>query len=76
MGAPIDVGGLRVSLGDYVIADWSGVVFVAADRAQRVIEVAEGLAAREAQMAEAVRAGTSIADVMGATYESMLSEES
>jgi regulator of RNase E activity RraA len=72
MGEPINVAGLRVHPGDYVIADWSGVVFVSSARAEQVIETAERLAAQEASMAEAVRAGTSVAEVMGATYESML----
>ncbi|MBV9171652.1 MAG: RraA family protein [Chloroflexi bacterium] len=73
-GEPINVGALRVNPGDYVIADWSGVVFIRADVAERVIETAEALATREAQMAEAVRSGRSVIEVMGATYESMLGE--
>jgi 4-hydroxy-4-methyl-2-oxoglutarate aldolase len=71
MGEPIDVGGVRVEPGDLVIADWSGVVFVSAARAEEIIATAETLAAREAQMADAVRAGQSVVDVMGASYESM-----
>jgi regulator of RNase E activity RraA len=72
MGEPIRVGDLHVQAGDFVIADWSGVVFVPAARAADVISTAETLAEREAQMAEAVRAGRSVVDVMGANYESML----
>jgi 4-hydroxy-4-methyl-2-oxoglutarate aldolase len=60
--------------GDLVIADWSGVVFVAAGRADEVVGTAETLAVREAQMAEAVRAGRSVVEVMGANYESMLGQ--
>src|SRR5947209_3045402 len=75
MGEPIRVGDLHVQSGDYVIADWSGVVFVSAAHAGDVISTAEMLAAREAQMAEAVRAGRSVVDVMGANYESMLKEQ-
>jgi regulator of RNase E activity RraA len=74
MGEPIRVGDLLVSPGDYVIADWSGVVFVGAARAEEVIATAEQLAEREAQMAEAVRAGRSVVEVMGASYESMLGQ--
>jgi regulator of RNase E activity RraA len=47
-------------------------VFFAAQRADEVIATAEQLAAREAQMAEAVRAGRSVVEVMGASYETML----
>src|SRR5215216_5413075 len=72
MGEPIRVGDLTVHSGDYVIADWSGAVFVSADQADEVIATAESLAQREAQMAEAVRAGRSVVEVMGASYESML----
>jgi regulator of RNase E activity RraA len=74
MGEPIRVGDLLVQPGDYVIADWSGVVFIAGARAGDIVSTAEGLAAREAQMAEAVRAGRSVVEVMGANYESMLGQ--
>ena len=72
MGEPIRVGDLPVHQGDYVIADWSGVVFIQAARAEDVVATAESLAAREAAMADAVRAGRSVVEVMGASYESML----
>ena len=74
MGEPIQVGGLTVNPGDYVIADWSGAVFISASRADEVISTAESLAEREAQMAAAVRAGRSVVEVMGANYESMLGQ--
>jgi regulator of RNase E activity RraA len=76
MGEPIRVGDLHVANGDYVIADWSGAVFLPADRAEEVVSSAEGLMAREAAMAEAVRAGKSVVEVMGANYESMLAQHS
>ncbi len=72
MGEPIRVSDLLVSNGDYVIADWSGAVFIEGARAEEVITTAEGLMAREAAMAEAVRAGRSVVEVMGAGYEAML----
>ena len=72
MGEPVQIGGVSVSAGDYVICDWSGAVFFSAERAEEIIQTAEGLAAREAAMAEAVRAGKSVVDVMGANYENML----
>ena len=71
-GEPIHVGGVDVAPGDYVIADWSGAVFFSAERAEEVVHTAESLAAREAAMAEAVGAGKSVVEVMGANYESML----
>jgi regulator of RNase E activity RraA len=69
---PIRIGHVAVRAGDLVIADWSGVVFVSQDRAEEIVRTAEEIAAREAQMAEAVRAGRSVVEVMGAGYESML----
>lgn len=74
MGEPIRVGDLQVQPDDYVIADWSGAVFLNGARAEEIISTAESLAAREAQMAEAVRAGRSVVEVMGANYESMLGQ--
>jgi regulator of RNase E activity RraA len=74
MGEPIRVADLHVAPGDFVIADASGVVFVPADRAEEIVSTAEGLMAREAAMAEAVRAGRSVVEVMGANYESMLGQ--
>jgi 4-hydroxy-4-methyl-2-oxoglutarate aldolase len=73
-GEPIRVGDLPVHQGDYVIADWSGVVFIQAAHAEEVVTTAESLAAREAAMAAAVRAGQPVVDVMGASYESMLGQ--
>jgi 4-hydroxy-4-methyl-2-oxoglutarate aldolase len=64
-----------VNPGDFVICDWSGAVFVDAARSEEIIATAESLAVREAQMAEAVRAGRSVVEVMGANYESMLGQQ-
>lgn len=73
---PISVGDITVSPGDCVIADGSAVVFIAAADLPRVLEAAEAIAAREAAMAEAVRSGKSVAEVMGAGYEQMLQKPS
>jgi len=61
---PVSFGGVRVSPGDLVIADGSGVVFVPADRAEEVIAAAERLAERQARMAAAVREGRSVIEAM------------
>ena len=70
----IQVGDIRVRPGDYVVADASGAVFVAADQADRVLAEAERIAAREAAMSKAILDGKPIGQVMGADYEHMLSE--
>lgn len=69
---PIVVGDHPVSPGDYVVADGSAVVFVAAADIERVLEAAEAIVERERSMAAALRAGTPISQVMGASYETML----
>jgi regulator of RNase E activity RraA len=69
---PVDVGGVTVHPGDFVIADGSGVVFVAKSRIEEVLLAAEEIAARERTMAEAVEAGKSVSRVMGGDYEAML----
>jgi len=69
---PIQVGDIIVSPGDYAIADASAVVFIAAAEIQRVIETAEQIMAREEAMAQAIREGQPISQVLGANYEDML----
>jgi 4-hydroxy-4-methyl-2-oxoglutarate aldolase len=69
---PITAGGISVSPGDYVVADGSGVVFVPAGEIGRVLDAAEAIASRELGMADSLRAGTPISQVMGKTYETML----
>jgi regulator of RNase E activity RraA len=70
---PVSVAGADVSPGDLVIADGSGVVFVPRSRAEEVLSAAERLAAKEAAMIAAVRAGRSVVEVMKDTaFESAL----
>jgi 4-hydroxy-4-methyl-2-oxoglutarate aldolase len=69
---PITVGDVAVAPGDYVVADGSAVVFVAARDIERVLEAAEAIAARERAMVAALREGTPISEVMGRNYETML----
>ena len=69
---PIVVGDIPVAPGDYVVADSSAVVFIAARDIERVLEIAEKIVDNERAMAAALRAGTPITQVMGKTYETML----
>jgi len=71
-GAPIKIGEITVTPGDYVLADSSCVVFVKADDIERVVDEAERIAAREAAMAKAARDGEAMSTVMGADYERLL----
>jgi 4-hydroxy-4-methyl-2-oxoglutarate aldolase len=69
---PIEIGGITVTPGDLVLADGSGVAFIAASQADEVIGAAEEIAAREAAMTRAVLAGEPVSTVMGKSYENML----
>lgn len=69
---PITVGDVTVNPGDFVVADGSGVVFVAQDAVDRLLEAAEAVIARERAMVAALREGAPISKVMGADYEKML----
>lgn len=71
-GEPISLCGLPVASGDVVMADASGVVVLAAARAQEIVERAEMIARREAAMVARLRAGDRISQVLGADYEHML----
>jgi 4-hydroxy-4-methyl-2-oxoglutarate aldolase len=68
----ITVGTVLVSPGDYVLADASAVVFIREADVSRVLDSAEKIVEKEKLMAEAIRSGTPIGQVMGADYESML----
>ncbi len=69
---PVQVGEAEVHPGDYVIADGSAVIFIPPADIERVLDAAEYIAAREAAMAEALRAGKPVTEVMGANYEHLL----
>lgn len=75
-GRSVDLDGLSVSTGDWVVADRSGVVFIPVERADELVDRAELIARREAAMAAAIDAGKPVGTVMGADYESMLEEHS
>ena len=65
-------GEVTVHPGDYVLADRSAVIVIAAADIERVLDAAEAIVAREAAMAKAILAGTPIGQVMGGAYEHML----
>ncbi len=71
-GVAIDVGGVSVSTGDYVIADRSGVAFLPAAQAVAVLDAAERIATKEAIMTKAVLRGEAVGTVMSGDYEHML----
>lgn len=70
--AAITVGDVTVQPGDFVVADGSGVAFIAQGDVTRVLETAEAVMARERAMVAAIREGIPISQVMGGDYETML----
>jgi regulator of RNase E activity RraA len=73
--APVNIGPITVRPGDWVIADGSGVVFIAAENLKAVVEQAEELAQREAQLVADIESGTPVSQVMSRTYEHMTQKE-
>ena len=72
----IECSGVQVHPGDLVIADMSGVVFIPRSKEQDVLTQAEALAASEQRMAEAIRTGRSVVEVMETLgYEAMLAKD-
>ncbi len=69
---PVDLDGVLVAPGDYVLADGSGVVFVPRDRAEELISRAEQISWREKEMIQSLEKGRSVSQVMNETYENML----
>ena len=69
---PVTIGDVTVLPGDYALADGSAVVFLAQIDAEKILDAAETIAAREAAMAKALQSGKPITDVMGADYEHLL----
>lgn len=57
MGEPVEIGGVRIESGDYVLADVDGVVVVPAAAAAETVAEAERVAATEDSLREAIRAG-------------------
>jgi regulator of RNase E activity RraA len=72
VGDDVAIGGIRVAKGDYVVADGSGITFIAAACVKQVLDVAEGIAAREALMARDIERGEAPTIVMGKAYEEMI----
>lgn len=69
---PVTLGNVPVQPGDYLLADRSAVIVIAAADIGRVLDAAEAIVAKEAAMAKAILAGTPIGQVMGGAYEHML----
>jgi 4-hydroxy-4-methyl-2-oxoglutarate aldolase len=72
---PVQIGSVKVEPGDWVVADGSGITFLAAENAARILAAAEELSAKERAMIQAVQAGQPVTQVMAGNYERMLHDE-
>lgn len=69
----IEFAGVQVHPGDLVIADGSGVVIIPRSKEEEIVREAEAVAAMEARMAEGIRQGMSVLEVLEKLgYEQML----
>ena len=72
----IQFAGVQVHPGDLVIADGSGVVVVSRSQEEEVVKEAEAVAATEARMADGIRQGISVLEVLEKLgYEAMLTKD-
>jgi 4-hydroxy-4-methyl-2-oxoglutarate aldolase len=58
----LEIGGVRISRGDWIVADRDGIVVIPADVAEDVISAAEEKAATENEIRDAVRSGATPLD--------------
>jgi regulator of RNase E activity RraA len=72
---PVPVAGVAVHPGDLVIADGSGVVFLPAKHAARILDLAQEVAAAEDAMCVRIKRGEAVSRVMSADYERMLASD-
>jgi regulator of RNase E activity RraA len=73
----VQVGGIQVRPGDWIIGDGSGVVVIPQEHLEEVVRASEAIVDREQKMAEMVRRGKSILEAMGeGGYERMLERQS
>jgi regulator of RNase E activity RraA len=71
----IEFAGVQVHPGDLILADGSGVVVIPQAKEEEVVKEAEAVAATEARMAEGIRRGLSVLEVLEKLgYESMLNK--
>ena len=68
----IDICGVKVNSGDYVIADESGVIFIPKERSTEIIAKAEEIVKREDAIINQLSSGGSISEILGEKFENMV----
>ncbi|WP_295044698.1 RraA family protein [uncultured Paracoccus sp.] len=72
---PVQIGGVTVAPGDYVLADGSGAAFVPRDRLAEVVETARAMLAAENGIRAALANGIAISRAMNHSYETLLAPQ-
>lgn len=57
---PVNISGVRVNPGDYILGDDSGVVCIPAGRVEEVLQIAEGIEETEQKIIAEVRSGSTL----------------
>ena len=57
---PVNISGVQVRPGDLILGDETGVLVIPIERAQAVYEIAKDIMQKEAQIQEALHAGTTL----------------
>jgi len=63
IGGEIEINGIKIRTGDYVIADYSGVVVIPEEEAQEVANRAVDVAERENRVREEIKRGSTLSKV-------------
>jgi 4-hydroxy-4-methyl-2-oxoglutarate aldolase len=69
---PVDLAGVQVRPGDFVMADGSGVVVIPESRLDEVVAEARAMTAFEDSIRAGLDAGVAIGSAMSASYENLL----
>jgi 4-hydroxy-4-methyl-2-oxoglutarate aldolase len=64
IGGPVDVGGVTVHTGDWVVGDADGVTVIAAADLDAVIDAGQARAEKEQQLFQELRAGKTTVDLL------------
>lgn len=72
---PIDLGGVEVRPGDWIVADADGVVAIPSGEVEAVLEKAEDNARLEEQMLQRIKAGTKVMDAVRAVITGAQKEQ-
>jgi len=70
-GLPVEVGGVRVAAGDWLVADADGVVVVPADRLEAALAAGQARAEKEDGYFASLRAGRTTVELLGLDVSSV-----